>query len=235
MRLPAGSSSTSSPSAARRSASQSFASASSGVQANRLTPPRGSAPMRAAASRSAVSDGTAPPVPAISLDHARDPEGDREGEQEAAEWVLLEGAAAHVAEHGRVGGPDQAGDHVEGDEAAPRHLQHAAGERDDDAPARDEAADDDQVAAALLHLPVRPVHLFPPLALEEAVDEAVADRAPDPVGAVVAGDRSRGGEEDHEEEVEVAGRREDTGEDHRRLAGDERDDRVERSHEEEEV
>ena len=31
----------------------------------------------------------------------------------------------------------QAGDHVESDEAAPRHLQHAAGERDDDPAAGD--------------------------------------------------------------------------------------------------
>ena len=36
-------------------------------------------------SRSAVSDGTAPPIPPIRLDHARDGERDGEGEQEAVE------------------------------------------------------------------------------------------------------------------------------------------------------
>ena len=74
--------------------SQEFTCASSGDHAKRVTPPRSSPPIRAAASRSAVSDDTAPLEPAISLDQAGDAERDEEGQDEALERVLLERAAA---------------------------------------------------------------------------------------------------------------------------------------------
>src|SRR5688572_18326974 len=104
--------------------SQEFACASSGDHAKRVTPPRSSPPIRAAASRSAVSDDTAPLVPAVGLDQAGDPERDHEGQDEALERVLLEGAAADVAEHGRIRGPEKARRDIPGDEAPPWHLEH---------------------------------------------------------------------------------------------------------------
>src|SRR5215212_1529723 len=136
--------------------SQSFACASSGDQAKRETPPP-SAPIWAAASSSAASEDTAPLQPAIELDTARDRECDPEREQEPLPRLLLEGPPAEVAEHGGIAGPEEARDHVEADEPVPRHLKQAAGQRHDRAPAGDEAAYEDQVAAALLDLLLGPV------------------------------------------------------------------------------
>ena len=96
------------------------------------------------------------------------------------------------------------------------------------APARDEPAHNDQVAAAFVQSPFGLLEPFVPVADEEPLRDPVARRAPDRVRGVVAEDRTAGGDENHEPEDQVAARCEHTGSDHRGLARHERDDGVER-------
>src|SRR5262245_13079324 len=126
--------------------SQRLAWSSSGVHAKRLTPPS-SAPIRAASSRSALSDDTASPVPANSFDQAGDAERDHESEEESLPGLLLEGLAAEVAEEAAVARPESRREHVPADEPVPRHADGSGGKRDGDSAAGDESPDDDEVAA----------------------------------------------------------------------------------------
>ena len=149
--------------------------------------------------------------------------------QHALPGLLLELLAADVAEHRRVGRPEPAGDDVVAEEAMPRQALRVAGrERDRGAPERDEPGDEDDVAASFLELLLGPVEALARLLVaEEPLHRPLAGQLADPVGDVVADDGARPGGEDHEEDVEVARAGERAGDDHHRLARDEREERVE--------
>src|SRR5581483_11133963 len=86
-------------------------------------------------------------------------------------------------------------------------------------PARDEASDDDQVAASLLEQPVEPVELLASLAREQLLRDPLAERATEPVRDVVAADRAdRGRRDDQLEPQAPALRGQHRGGDHDGLA-----------------
>src|SRR4029079_9906954 len=133
-----------------------------------------------------------------------------------------EGTPSEVAQHGRVARPQEPGDHVEADEAVPGPLEQAAGEHHHRASTRAGEADEDEIAASLLDLLLRPVDPLAALTCEPAGDDSVAGLPYTPAPRVVAPAPAGGGAEDHEPEHEITGRGEHAREDDGRLAGDER-------------
>ena len=126
------------------------------------------------------------------LDQRRDAERDAEPEAEALERLLLEGLAADVADHRRVGPPRERGDGVEEGELAQLVADGAGGERDRGARAGDVAADDEDRAAAVLDQLAAALEApLPCGALLGPRQQPPAGGPAEDVGDVVAGERAQ--------------------------------------------
>src|SRR5689334_20683974 len=165
--------------------------------------------------------------PADALDDAPDGEPGPQGEQEPLPGRVLERPPAEVAEDGGIQGPEQGGHRVEGEEAPPRVVQQARAEGHDRASAGDEAGDQDQLAAALVELTLRPGQpLTRLLAAEEAAGRGLAEAPSDQVSQVVASHRARSGRGHDQRERQMTGGRDDSRCDHGGLARHYRQDGV---------
>jgi hypothetical protein len=156
---------------------------------------------------------------AVRLDTDRDERSDPEGEQERIDRLVLERAAAEVAQQDGIGGPENRGQsNVRHEVAEPGELHESGRERRRGAPAGDETCDDEDVAAAVAEEVARP--LEPRLRLlpgEETFLNRAPEIPPERVRRVVAGEGAERGEEEDELERELSARRLDPGDDRRRL------------------
>src|SRR5262245_35009505 len=128
------------------------------------------------------------PVPGgDELHQCSEPDGQGDAETGGQQRLVVEGAAADVAEHGGEAGPQQAGEHDRRGEAVERVGRAAGDERGRGAPAGDEAGDDQQRRATPVELlggpGLEPGHFAP---IFGGLGATPAGPAPDPVGQEVA-------------------------------------------------
>ena len=147
-----------------------------------------------------------------------------DGDQPVPADSIGGGLAGVVGEQADAGRPDDAAGRVEGEEAPPLHVADAGHPRSRHPQDRDEAAEEDRLAAMLLEEALgggqRPFRIArdrtPPL------EQPAPAVAPERVADVVADDRRCGGHHDHGHDREVmlvARPREKRGDDQARLPG----------------
>ena len=185
-------------------------------------------------SQAGAATGASPPAePPGHLDHAADRQGDTQADQQPGPGPSLEGLAAEPADKERVARPQDTGEAGTQDETAPRVADEPAGERDRGPAARNEPAADDDPDAVLLQGALGPcAAVRAPLAREDPPADSRPEPAAEQVSGVVAEERAGSGQHDQHRDTRVgASRGRDAQGDHRGLAGQERDQRVERGDE----
>ena len=171
--------------------------------------------------------------PPDRLDHAADGHGESQADQQAGPGTTLERLAADPPEQERVAGPQNPGHGGAEHEAAPRVADETTGEGDGSPAARDEPAGHDDPDAVPGQGPLGPVPaVLPSLTRENPSAYGRAESPAHQVGGIVAEERPERGERDQHRDPRIgAARRRDTEGDHRGFAGQHRDQRVERGHE----
>ena len=164
------------------------------------------------------------------LDQAADDDRGAERHRQPGPDVVLEGLAADAADQERVERPDDRGDRGRGDESSARIADKPAGEGHRGPAAGDEAADDDELRSEPPERPLGP--RAGPLALgrgEEPALDGGSEPAAEQVAEVVAeeGADGRAGHQQGDARVAASGGGDAEGDD-RRLARQDREDRVER-------